>query len=391
MRFEPWDLAPDTIGRRLRDLQFTFGKWDLYVEGRGTVAPGALVLTKQEHEFVVDASERLYQVSRQAQEKWPEQADSAQELGVDPWVAARARDEVPSGFLTRIDFFLTSQGWRISEFNDDCPGGYNEAIGLPALFGEALPHGVPGDLPDALPAWVGRSGSSVGIVYATGYSEDLQVVALLAHLCRGQGLTVVLGSPEQFMMEGGRATLAGQPIDVILRFYPTQWMPLLRARKAWEEAAGRIPVLSPLRTAFTQSKASFGRLQPGALGNLAPLIPHSQNLDAELAQQLSADKESWVVKPCSGRMGSGVCVGAAVSTNEWRKVLTGAVRERRTRPFIAQRRFEAIPVVVGGQSRTACVGAYVIDGRFAGYYSRLAKGPVVRHDAANVLTVVEGL
>jgi hypothetical protein len=91
-------------------------------------------------------------------------------------------------------------------------------------------------------------------------------------------------------------------------------------------------------------------------------------------------------------MGEGVVLGRGCPPEAWRKSLAAALRSRRARPYVLQDRFDAVPVETQpGRTATACLGAYVVAGRFAGYYSRLSATPVVAYDASNVLTVVAGL
>jgi glutathione synthase/RimK-type ligase-like ATP-grasp enzyme len=157
-----------------------------------------------------------------------------------------------------------------------------------------------------------------------------------------------------------------------------------------------IPISNPLSCALSQSKAFHARLLAHAQGDNAPmcqrLLPPTRPLeDQATADEVIADQADLVLKPMHGRMGEGVVMGAECPAAEWHKRVAAALRERRTRPYVAQRRFRAVPVELPTGHATACVGVYVCGGRFAGYYSRLSAKPLVRYDAANVLTVVEGL
>src|SRR5581483_11690855 len=179
MRYVPFALPQAAMDARLQTLRWTFRKWDTHVRGRATVARGALALTAEEH-------------------------------------AGLARAGGPR--VTRVDLFLTAEGWRASECNDDVPGGYNDALGLPALFADAVEKGMepPGDLPDAL-ARLFAGARRIGMVYATAYAEDMQVVRLLADLLEMHGFETVLASPAHLEHAEGRTTLAGEPVDIIYR------------------------------------------------------------------------------------------------------------------------------------------------------------------------------
>ncbi|MCA1818687.1 MAG: glutathionylspermidine synthase family protein [Thermoplasmatota archaeon] len=397
MRFEPLDLAPADFRERMERLRFQFGKWDLNVAGRATIPAGALVLSSDEHRTLVRESEALAGVVAKARDRLACDVEASVALDVPRAVAEAAAQEHPGQpIVTRIDFFRTREGWQVSECNDDCPGGYNEAIGLPAVLGDALPAAftAPTGLAQALAALLRPSSRTpVGIVYATGYAEDLQVVRLLSGILGDAGVESVVGSPAHVGLAGSAATLLGTEVGSILRFFPAEWLTALPNWETWRRLAGsEVPMRNPLSTLATQSKAIHAWLLENAAAEavVRRLLPATSRLDAAAAARAAESPHRWVLKPAFGRMGEGVVVGAACPPDAWRKRVASALRERRTRPFVLQERFDAVPVETSpGTTQTACVGAYVVGGRFAGYYSRLARGPVVAYDAANVLTVVE--
>jgi glutathionylspermidine synthase len=397
MRFEPFAPQEAAWREAMDRLRFGWGKWDLDVAGKATVARGALVLSRREHDEVVAAAEALAGLTAKARERLVRDPDALRGLGVYPKLAEAVADEPPGPLVTRIDFFQTADGWQVSEFNDDCPGGYNEALGLPVELASWLPDGctAPGDLPDALVRLFGGDGTSA-LLYATGYAEDLQVVDLLSRLLRGQGCATLLASPAH-LDPGGQARVLGQDVDRIVRFFPAEWLTALPNWDAWA-SLGRagVPVRNPLAAAATQSKAVHAWLWSESRGAdrglVERLLPRTAALDESTAAQALARPERSVLKPAFGRMGEGVVLGRGCPPEAWRKSVAAALRSRRARPYVVQDRFDAVPVETGpGRTATACLGAYVVAGRFAGYYSRLSAAPVVAYDASNVLTVVAGL
>lgn len=372
MRSVPFALPENALAKRLDALRFTFRKWDLHVRGRGTVASGAIVLSREEHETLVAASEAL----------WARAAALGQPEGLGVPDGLRRLLGGRGARVTRLDWFLTDDGWRVSEMNDDVPGGYNDALGLPALFADAADEKglvVEGDLPDALTRAL--PGQRVGFVYATAYAEDLQVVRLLADLVEAEGREVVLASPAHLDADG---TLAGERVDSLYRFFPSEWFPLLPNVDAWEAAVRRgTPIVSPFEAAWTQSKLLFTLLDD-------PHVPETRPFDADSRALAESRQEDWVLKPAFGRMGEGVVLGADVSRAAWRDALASAAH--RGRPYALQRRFVPRPLEVApGVTRTPCIGVYLVDGLFAGYYARTSERRVVAYDAANVLALVESV
>src|SRR5581483_2229088 len=319
MRYVPFALPQAAMDARLQTLRWTFRKWDTHVRGRATVARGALALTAEEHAGLARAAEEIDALTTKALESWPRDPERTRALGVPPEVVPLARGGGPR--VTRVDLFLTAEGWRASECNDDVPDGYNDALGLPALFADAVEKGMepPGDLPDAL-ARLFAGPRRIGMVYATAYAEDMQVVRLLADLLEMHGFETVLASPAHLEHAEGRTTLAGEPVDIIYRFFPGEWFPALPNLDAWAAAleAG-LRVVNPFATLWTQSKAAFALLDH-------PAIPETRLLTPELAREAAAERERWVLKPCFGRMGEGVVLGADETPKAWEKALAGALR-----------------------------------------------------------------
>ena len=402
MRVEPLPISAAAFATRMDDLRFGFGKWDLHVGGKATVPASALVLSREEHHSIVRDAEALTGLAARARDRIKREPALAQGLGIPSALLAAGVAEADAQLATRLDFFRTRQGWQVSEFNDDCPGGYNEAIGLPALLGDALPPGtgLAGDLPDALVRLATAMHTDAGplaLLYATGYSEDLQVVEMLRRLLDGAGMPSVLASPSNLELQSGRLHVLGGAVGGLFRFFPADWLLGLPNWKSWGRlGASGIPVSNPLSAVLTQSKAIHGWLHANTGGHdrelVQRLLPPTRLLDDSTARDALAEPHRFVLKPTFGRMGEAVVLGRECPPATWRKRVTAATRAARTRPFVVQDRFDSVPVETQpGRTATACVGAYVVAGRFAGYYSRLAHGPLVAHDATNVLTVVEGL
>jgi hypothetical protein len=57
--------------------------------------------------------------------------------------------------------------------------------------------------------------------------------------------------------------------------------------------------------------------------------------------------------------------------------------------WVAQRRFESVPVPTPGGPRHVCVGVYTVNGRTAGAYARLAEKPLIDFAAVDVALLIE--
>src|SRR5690606_6438084 len=94
---------------------------------------------------------------------------------------------------------------------------------------------------------------------------------------------------------------------------------------------------------------------------------------------LRAQADGWVLKPALGRVGDMVAIRGVTAAADVKKAARWA--RLASRGWIAQRRFEAIPVETADGPRFPCIGVFVIDGRAAGAYGRLANKPLI--DAAS--------
>jgi hypothetical protein len=91
--------------------------------------------------------------------------------------------------------------------------------------------------------------------------------------------------------------------------------------------------------------------------------------------------DEWVLKPVLGRAGDGIGVAGVTAPREMRSI----IRQVRwwPRAWIVQRRFEVVPLEVGGRPVFPCLGVYTLDGRVIGAYGRVASRPLIDGDAAD--------
>ncbi len=93
---------------------------------------------------------------------------------------------------------------------------------------------------------------------------------------------------------------------------------------------------------------------------------------SDVASQVAQQRATWVVKRAMGRVGDDVFVGQLCSDEEWGPLL-GQVLQRVAAGecWIAQRFVEQMPVPTPWGDRLVTLGAYVLDGRFVGYFARI--------------------
>ncbi len=306
--------------------------------------------------------------------------------------------------LVRVDLLLGEDGiFRACEINADCPGGHNEATGLPALaqsagFWEGL---NPTRLLDALVARLielaqrpGPGCGTIGLIYATAYAEDLQVCALVRQALLARGVKAVLASPTAPKVVNGVTYLGEQPVAVLYRYFPTEYMEGQRNLEALCTAlrGGALRTLSSFAHIYTQSKLALARTwQCAEQGELAVAdtkavarhLPETREFFAVPSAQLCAEQPRWVLKRALGRVGDEVFVGELFSAEDWPR-LVAAVHTACTQHgerWIAQRYVPQRRIATPFGERLVTLGVYLLDGQFVGYFARLTAYSHVSHEA----------
>lgn len=173
-------LASPELWHALRHEHFV---WDAYVAGERRVDLHPLVLSPEAHADAQSAVRTTLRALAYTKALAFASESERRTYGLAPSVAHLARASHAASdttSLARIDLLLGEDGlFRPCEINADCPGGLNEADGLPALLGRAGFVGstfvsrVVDALAERLVALSGGPGSPRGIValaLATAYS-----------------------------------------------------------------------------------------------------------------------------------------------------------------------------------------------------------------------------
>jgi glutathionylspermidine synthase len=391
----PWDLEEEARRELLRALRFRHFKWDAFSGGGMTLLPETLVLSQGLHAQVVEVVEALHGALTRFENRVRREPEVLRSLGIpEPLhsLIGAERDRVLQ--CARYDLFPTEDGrLMVSEFNEDVPGGFNEAQGLPELLGDPGPgYRWEAGLRDRfLEAFRGCDG--VALLYATAFSEDLQHMLILERWLSEAGHPTVLGSPAHLKGGWRRPTVLGVPVDAAFRFYPGEWMPRLPNFHVWRKVGPGFPMMNPLRHLVRQSKLMFALWweDTGLSSEDRELLrrhcPRTVLFDPRGAGDLREERDRWVLKRAFGRMGDAVVMGSLATGKEWDAVLAEA--SRAPAEWCAQERFSVRTVPFAAGPLYPALGAFVVNGRFAGYYSRAAARPFLTHEAFHVATVVQ--
>jgi hypothetical protein len=248
-------------------------------------------------------------------------------------------------------------------------------------------------LTDKLRRLVGeREGKgAVALLYATAYAEDLQVCALIQRALGERGVAALLAPPTAPRASGRGLAVGKTPVRVLYRFFPTEYMEGQRNLGAIADAieAGEVRTLSSFSQMFAQSKTAFARafarqadLAPDDRALLEAHLPITFDLGEVSPEVLVGERRDWVLKRSLGRVGDEVFVGALFPDEVWRDLVAQLIRQRDAgEPWIAQRFVEQHPVPTPWGEQFVTLGAYVLDGRFVGYFARVTPVSHVSHGA----------
>jgi len=371
--------------------------WDAHTAGQRRVDLHPLVLSEATHREAVRAAERAAALVDRMAARAAVDPEERALYKLHPDVERLAASARAGGDLTtfaRVDLLLRDDGRFVAcEVNADCPGGANETLALPRLARAAGfrsgydPTTAATRLADRLVALSGGPGSPRGIiaiVLATGFAEDLQVCALVERLVVERGGRARRMPATALKEDGEGVAHKGERAAVLYRFYPLEYMEEQRNVEALARAAerGALSSVSSFAAIHAQSKLAMARALVHEPEEAREVFGETYALAACARADLLADRASWVVKRDLSRVGDHVYVGALETHESFRDVLDEvAEAETMGDVWIAQRYVRPGLVATPWGPRCLTLGAYVLDGKFAGYLARLSKASLCSHDA----------
>lgn len=373
-------------------------KWDPQVGDLDTLSPFPLVMKSSVWKQLAFQAEQLTAEAIVAEEEISQRPELLEYLGLPIPLRRVLAEKTPltptAGRVMRFDFHYTTEGWRISEANSDVPGGFSEASYFTGLMAQHFPNlrpaGNPGDAwSKALAAAAGFRGA-VALLSSPGYMEDHQVIAFLAARLREQGCLTYLAKPEQIIWRDGVAHLDAWrrgPLAAIVKFYQAEWLSRLPEKSGWRYffRGGKTRVANPALAVISESKRF-----PLVWEKLSTPLPTWQALLPETRDPRNAPwlyDDGWLVKTAMCNNGDTVSIRELMSSPGWLRTRLAV----RLSPgnWVAQRRFDSVPVDTPAGPQHVCVGIYTVNGRAAGAYARLSKKPVIDFAAADVALLLE--
>ena len=357
-------------------------KWDLQAGEQSTIGDCALLLARDEADFLTEASQKLYAETIELEHSLKERPDLAVKMGISEQMAQHLNtcpyDADKHIRMMRFDFHPMEDGWCISEVNSDVPAGYPEASILPEItdqhfdgyapygnFGEVLTSRFMSHLPP---------GGTVAYVHDTHIVEDYQIMRFIGDILELKGYRSLYLAPNNIKWEGDVPC----GVDAIMRYYPVEWMECTDGILWRRFLDTDTPSCNHPIALLTQSK----RL-PLVWDELDVCVPTWKSLLPEtVCPKVQPNPTDWVLKPAFGRVGEGINIPGAVSEDENNDIMTSAAFC--PEQWVAQRIFRSKPI----SGKHICVGVFVIDGTFAGFYARASSYARIDENAADVPVLV---
>jgi len=146
---------------------------------------------------------------------------------------------------------------------------------------------------------------------------------------------------------------------------------------------GKTPMSNPRHAILIQSKRF-----PLVWKELKTPLPTWQSLlpETQSPSEISPGSQDWVFKPVFGRVGEDIAIVGVTEQRAYKEIIKDV--KRHPHDWIAQRRFDTLPLETCGGLRYACLGIFTLDGRAVGAYGQIASKPLNDHDAQDIAVLI---
>jgi hypothetical protein len=344
-------------------------------------------------------AERLTQEVLAAEKELLLRPDLLRNLGLPDKLAdvfrgcSRRQWPVGAARVMRFDFYYTTEGWKFSEANPDGPGGYVYACGFapPISFyypGFSFPGNPAAAYAEAIHKFVGNDG-----LIAFLHEQDRLAAWEPQFVCSEVEKLGMCGQhlyPQQLEWVSGVARAVRSPIahppSLLVRFYLSNWMLSRHPRSFWEPwfCGGVTPMSSPGTAIVIESKRF-----PLVWNDLnVPMSSwRSFTLESRCPNEIPTGKlRNWVLKPVLGMRGIGVAIPGVTKKEAFENIFTRV--KRWPTKWVAQRRFESVPIPTERGPGHVCLGIYTVDGVTSGAYARIRATPLINERALGIPLLV---
>jgi glutathionylspermidine synthase len=408
-------VPPGRYRRFVREAELRGMLADHLFHGEPYLALNAVVLSSDDGALLPALSQVLVSIFHKAGQEVAGDVPLLIEMGF-PWAAAEILAAQPRTLpiAGRFDFVCDRSGvWWVVEFNADTPSGVREAVVADELVKRLGPaaallrpnEGLARDIIAAFRHAVSGlpQGLALGLVTDCGELEDLAQMAFTVGLLRPPvsdiGVDVVLGDIDNLSRRRGGLSLCGRPIGSLYRYVPLETMfgTAAFADLFGATVSGSVRLLNGLYGLLLQHKGLMAWIWEHRNERLFT-VEERETINAHLPATYTISRlpaktvpSDLVFKQVFGREGEEVFFGDSLSASDLLDL------DRRG-TYVAQKRIETSPIGAVVQSSIGSefvsgyvtLGSYVVDGHWAGYYTRLGQ-KIVTAEAKWMATFVEGV
>ena len=400
------------------DVIFDGYKWDPQYLDNNTIAKHALVITRQEHEELAALAQKLDKETTGAELMLYQNKELAKPLKLPQNICNqlwKTSNYEPGNHirLMRYDFHPTLEGkWALSEVNSDVPGGLAEASLMPKIVAELFGSDSGGktggnsysfvDFSEIFTKAVSKkvkAEGTIAFIHCTSYSDDRQVMQFLGDRLTGVGFKAIYAAADHLRFEDNEAVsiLAGSEgkIDAIIRFTPLEWLIKMKPRrsKSWHGFFRTVTPSCNHPVAMLAQTKRFPLVWDAlididsslSMSTWREFLPETLEVGDIKGR---ADRDDFIFKPVYGRVGENISIKEACIDDEYKKIIKDVKLHKRK--YLAQKRFNSMPLLSDeGQQYHVCIGAYCVEGMFAGFYARAGEKPRIDSSAADIPVLID--
>lgn len=363
-------------------------------------APQASYLEPEAFNKMVDSGLILYRLVERLVRQYLEQPELHSSLVLPDFPFKRSvlelNCELRPFFWVRYDAFEKADGGVFfSEFNYDKPSLQREII-ISNLFNpQGNPnHGFAEKFRQGISDLWGKYGNgsiqpTVGMLFDPNHYDEAHLAFLFADLLEPLGYPSRFVGGRNLRVKGERPSAFGDPLDLILHQYPTEFSheinDYLAMLKLYEQ--GSLLLLNDPRAIIPQAKSFFAYLwellqnTPAVLSSeeqtaIRDTIPYTRMFNPLDVEELLANREQWVLKSVFGRYSEAVYIGFMMNDREWQDTINYVIHS--DQPHIMQKfvpiKRRVVPCYNGREYENAVgfgnFGIYFTCGDFTGTCAR---------------------
>lgn len=324
---------------------------------------------------------------------------------------------------SRLDSYITQNGFCFLEYNADTPAGVGDQMQLEKLLFDLLPmqsflakhrHWLPqpqdallNSLLKAYREWGGEvERPNIAIVDWPNVPTSSEFRVLKDYFI-ARGYDAVITDPTDLTYDGNSLSVDGFRIDILYKRVVIheflnkfdQEHPLIRAYKD-----GNVFMANSFRSKLVHKKSSFAVLTDPAYHDLfepselelirkhvpwtrlvRPTITTFRGAEWDLLSLISKHREEFVLKPNDDYGGRGVLLGWEMNAEDWEAAVTNAL----TKPYVVQERVNSLKTRIPAYSDRVCLDQMYLDlNPFL--FENKVEGALIRLSAGPLLNVTSG-